>query len=136
MKNLKFKVSDYYYLGGYYGGGNEDNFLEELKKNGPFVVSLEPDYGFLSYSSGIYDRNSKKLKDLKIKQPEWQKVDHSVLLIGWGIKNGKEYWKIMNSWGVHWGENGTMRIIKGKNLIRIESLGEAATVELIDNNKE
>lgn len=134
LKNLKFKVTDYYYVGGHFGGSDDSNILEELMKNGPFVVSLTPDYGFLSYSSGIYDSNTQNWKTLGIIKPEWQKVDHSVLLIGWGVENGIEYWKIMNSWGSHWGEKGTMRIKKGKNLINIESLGEAAIVELIENS--
>lgn len=133
LNKLKFKVKDYYYVGGHYGAADENNLLEELKKNGPFVVSIAPDYGFTSYSSGIYDSSTQNWKTMNIKKPEWQKVDHSVLLVGYGIHNGTEYWKILNSWGPEWGEAGYMRIIKGKNLLNIESLGEAATVELIEN---
>ena len=133
MNKLKFKVNDYYYVGGHYGAADENNILEELKTNGPFVVSIAPDYGFLSYSSGIYNSNTQNWKTLNIKKPEWQKVDHSVLLVGHGSENGIEYWKILNSWGSGWGEKGYMRVKKGKNLINIESLGEAATVELIES---
>ena len=35
--------------------------MEELNKNGPLVVSFEPSYDFMSYSSGVYhsvDANS------------------------------------------------------------------------------
>ncbi len=133
LNKLKFKVKDYYYVGGHFGAADENNLYEELKKNGPFVVSIAPDYGFTSYSSGIYDSTTQNWKTMKIEKPEWQKVDHSVLLVGYGIQDGIEYWKILNSWGAQWGERGLMRIIKGKNLINIESLGEAATVELIEN---
>lgn len=133
INKLKFKVKNYFYVGGHFGAADENNLLEELKQNGPFVVSIAPDYGFSTYSTGIYDSSTQNWKTLNIKKPEWQKVDHSVLLVGHGIENGVEYWKVLNSWGRGWGDNGYMKIIKGKNLINVESLGEAATVELIEN---
>lgn len=40
---------------------------------------------------GIYsDIKTKTWKDLKLSQPEWQQVDHSVLCTGWGEENGKK----------------------------------------------
>ena len=60
--------------------------MEELHTNGPIVVSFEPDYNFMMYKKGIYhaieDDNTWIGKGLP--KPEWQKVDHSVLLVGWG----------------------------------------------------
>jgi len=131
LNKLKFKVKDNYYVGGYFGASDENSLLKELTENGPFVVSIEPDTGFSIYSSGIYDNSNINYKIEP--KPEWQKVDHSVLLVGHGVENGVEYWKILNSWGSSWGENGFMRLVKGKNLIKIESLGEAAIVELTEN---
>jgi len=57
---------------------------------------------------------------------DWEKVTHSVLLVGWGIEDGKKYWKCLNSWGDSWGEKGFFRILRGNDEDSIESMAEAA----------
>ncbi|XP_075087497.1 uncharacterized protein LOC142169527 [Nicotiana tabacum] len=37
---------------------------------------------------------------------------HSILIIGWGIKNGIEYYLIRNSWGENWGDGGYAKVRK------------------------
>merc|ERR1719335_1146893 len=37
-------------------------------------------------------------------------VDHSTLMMGYGSDQGSLYWKVRNSWGEHWGENGFIRL--------------------------
>jgi cathepsin C len=126
----KYKVSDYSYLGGSYGKCTEQLMMEELRKNGPFVVSIEPDYSFMFYKSGIYhaiDETSWIRQGLS--KPEWQKVDHSVLLVGWGedFETKEKYWLIQNSWGADWGENGYFRIRRGVDELSIESICEVGS---------
>lgn len=130
---LRLKVTNYYYVGEYYGYSTEENIYNDLREHGPLVVSLAPNYLFSVYRSGIFDGDNNIWNKLKVKQPEWQRVDHSVVLVGCGIENGIEYWLIQNSWGEHWGEQGYMKLRKGKNLINIESLGEAAQVSLSED---
>lgn len=128
-KNFKrFSVSDYYYVGGAYGRTNEQNMIEELYRRGPFVVSLEPGTIFASVCSGeIYDGPNKV-----IRIENWERVDHSVLLVGYGVdeKSGKKYWEILNSWGESWCDGGFTRVLRGKNMMSIESIGEAAIPEI------
>lgn len=125
----KISVSDYYYVGGYYGATNERNIMQELKDHGPVVTSFEPSPDFSYYKGGVYVPTKKTAWEGfgHHVEKEWQKVDHSVLITGWGeTKNGQKFWTVMNSWGKNWGENGTFRIVRGQNVLGIESVCEAA----------
>mmetsp|Transcript_16885 Transcript_16885/g.32975 ORF Transcript_16885/g.32975 Transcript_16885/m.32975 type:complete len:368 (-) Transcript_16885:138-1241(-) len=49
-------------------------------------------------------------------------IDHAVLLVGWGVDAGLgAYWKIKNSWGADWGENGYIRLQKKPDFCTIDS---------------
>lgn len=128
LEELEFGVSDFGYVGGAYGSCNERNIMEEVYKNGPIVLSLEPDYSFMFYKSGIYQSPSNSWITNKTKKPEWEKVDHSMVLVGWGVDNihgrSVKYWLLQNSWGGNWGENGYMRFIRGIDHLGIESICE------------
>merc|ERR1719271_603000 len=104
----------------------------ELHRNGPIVLGLEPTEDFMFYSEGVY-KSAKVGKPILQTQsddrPEWERVDHAVLLVGWGQdETGQKYWKIQNSWGPDWGEEGFFRIAMGENESGIESIPEAADV--------
>jgi len=61
----------------------------------PVSVAIEADQSvFQFYSSGVMDSSC------------GTNLDHGVLVVGWGELNGKSYWKVKNSWGSSWGDNG------------------------------
>lgn len=78
---------------------------------GPVSVAIEADKPvFQSYSSGILDSSACGTQ-----------LDHGVLVVGYGTDGGKDYWKVKNSWGKTWGEDGYLRIARGSNICGIAS---------------
>ena len=131
-----YGISDYKYIGGSYGQCSEKKIIEDVFKNGPIVVSFEPDYNFMLYKSGIYHSiDDSTWKKQGLNKPEWQKVDHSVLLVGWGedVNLKEKYWILQNTWGPKWDENGYFKIKRGVDELGIESICESGTPYIIDN---
>jgi cathepsin C len=130
LDNFQLSLRDYKYVGGSYGKCSEEAIIKEVYENGPIVVSFEPDESFNIYKSGIFHQLEYQEKPDRVKKPEWEKVDHAVVLLGWGeekINNETiKYWILQNSWGSSWGENGYMKIIRGSDHMGIESKCESA----------
>uniref|UniRef100_A0A7S1M4S4 Uncharacterized protein n=1 Tax=Alexandrium catenella TaxID=2925 RepID=A0A7S1M4S4_ALECA len=80
---------------------DEQALMEAVSKQ-PVSVAIEADQqAFQMYSSGVLTKTC------------GDKLDHGVLLVGYGTENGKDYWKVKNSWGAHWGDSGYVRIQRG-----------------------
>ncbi|CAK1590710.1 unnamed protein product [Parnassius mnemosyne] len=67
-----------------------------LYKFGPVAVVINSDSSMLYYSSGIYY------------EPECNKypINHAVTVVGYGVRDGTNYWIVKNCWGEDWGEDG------------------------------
>jgi C1A family cysteine protease len=74
------------------------------------TVQILSDFTF--YSDGIYDQP----------QCTGAVLSHAVLIVGFGKDSttGKEYWIVKNSFGQAWGEDGYIRMVRGKNMCGIE----------------
>jgi len=130
-KQLKkrYHASGHHLVGGFYGNSSSVPMMLELHKNGPLVVSFEPSEDFMMYSGGLFSTLEMSVPAPLLKShTEWQKVDHAVLLVGWGEENGQKYWLVQNSWGTDWGEAGFFRIARDINDSGIESQAEGAEV--------
>lgn len=83
---------------------SETELKEALFKNGPIIVSLYVTSRWRFYKSGVwYDRDCAEV------------TNHSMLLVGFGTENGKDYWLLKNSWGKDWGEKGYIKVIRNKH---------------------
>eukprot|EP00401_Gymnodinium_catenatum_P083099 CAMPEP_0117608554 /NCGR_PEP_ID=MMETSP0784-20121206/80868_1 /TAXON_ID=39447 /ORGANISM="" /LENGTH=387 /DNA_ID=CAMNT_0005411831 /DNA_START=108 /DNA_END=1268 /DNA_ORIENTATION=+ len=80
---------------------NEARPLMQALMHGPVGVSVDAtDWSF--YFSGVFDGC---LQDATI--------NHAVVAVGYGVdEDGTMFWKIQNSWGEDWGEQGFMRIFR------------------------
>eukprot|EP00947_MAST-08B_sp_MAST-8B-sp1_P006351 g6351.t1 len=93
-KPLKvYHATNYGYIGGYYGACNEVAMMHELHKNGPIVIALNAPPDLFYYSGGIYsftdtDKANSNLNGVS----RWEKTNHAVLCVGWGVENGVKYW--------------------------------------------
>jgi C1A family cysteine protease len=87
----------------YYDINQDEEWMKHyLFNNGPLYVSFYVSNDFYSYRSGIYT-DSRRFCGT-------QYNNHAVLLVGYGTENGLNYWKLKNSWGTNWGENGFFRL--------------------------
>jgi len=128
MGGKRFRADGHRYVGSWYGNSSVQSIKEELYRRGPLVLGLEPTEDFMFYSAGIYKSPTASKPLVHPGDREWERVDHAVLLVGWGEEAGKKYWRIQNSWGPQWGEEGFFRIAAEVNEAGIESIAEAADV--------
>jgi len=88
--------------------GNEKD-LQNAVGQRPVSVAIDAHHrAFKLYRAGVFSLSSCTTH-----------LTHGVLMIGYGEKDGKKFWKIKNSWGTTWGENGYGTIIRGKDMCSI-----------------
>lgn len=86
------------------------DYVKNAVANGPVAASVHVGSELQFYNGGI------------VKAIACDKAaNHGVVIAGYGTEDGVDYWKVKNSWGGDWGEDGYFRIERGKNACGIET---------------
>merc|ERR1712060_207035 len=111
FQKKRYHVTNYRYIGGWYGACDEHAMMMELQR-GPIVVAINAPGDLFYYSKGVYQARldtSASAYDVN-GMSRWEKTNHAVTAVGWGeeMQDGKtiKYWLIKNSWGKQWGQGG------------------------------
>jgi C1A family cysteine protease len=92
---------------------SETELMNAVSK-GPVSVAIQADQtAFQFYHTGVLTGKC------------GSRLDHGVLVVGYGTddKTNTDFWKVKNSWGANWGEDGYIRIQRGK-IKRFDKTGE------------
>eukprot|EP00475_Leptophrys_vorax_P037266 TRINITY_DN63_c0_g1_i1.p1 TRINITY_DN63_c0_g1~~TRINITY_DN63_c0_g1_i1.p1 ORF type:complete len:343 (-),score=104.48 TRINITY_DN63_c0_g1_i1:31-1059(-) len=97
--------------------GDAGKMAAEIYARGPIACNVNAG-PLVEYTGGIYSDTTQSTD-----------TDHVISIVGWGTdaKTKSQYWIVRNSWGEYWGERGYFRILKGKNVLGIESYCAWAT---------
>jgi len=94
----------------------EASIQETIQNYGPIETAFSVYADFADYAGGIYEHVSGSMEG-----------GHAVSIVGWGVEDGKKYWKVRNSWNPYWGESGYFRIVRGRDECGIESQTAASS---------
>jgi hypothetical protein len=92
------RILSYQFCSNYWGTNRcSPDKVYSLLRNGPLMVGIDGGQGLQYYSSGIFTATCSE-------------DNHAVILAGYGVENGTEYWLVRNSWSPSWGESGYVRV--------------------------
>jgi len=85
---------------------NSESDLQDAVDKTPVAIGIDAShFSFQLYSSGIYDEPNCSST----------RLDHGVLIAGYGTEGSDNYWLVKNSWGKSWGMTGYLKMTKDKN---------------------
>ncbi|XP_057666860.1 cathepsin L-like proteinase [Diorhabda carinulata] len=81
-------------------GTNEEAMADAVASVGPISIYVNANDDWQLYGGGVFDHNDCD-----------DDYNHAVMIIGYDSQS----WTIKNSWGTSWGEEGYIRLIRGKS---------------------
>jgi len=89
-------------------GGSEEDLQKAVALVGPVAVVIDATgYQFRFYSG----QDDEVFYNAGCSSSE---LDHVVLVVGYGSRNGQDYWIVKNSWGQTWGKEGYIYMARNK----------------------
>jgi cathepsin X len=99
-----YKVAEFAHFAG------EQEMMQEIYQRGPIACGIAVTDEMEDYVSGIFEDTTGDYN-----------ITHEISIVGFGEEDGTPYWLIRNSWGTHWGIDGFMKLVRGKNNLAIET---------------
>jgi C1A family cysteine protease len=82
---------------------SSDDEMMKAISNQPVSIAIEADQrDFQLYKSGVFSASC------------GVNLDHGVLVVGYGNENNLDYYLVKNSWGTSWGDDGYIKLGRGK----------------------
>lgn len=78
---------------------DHDDIKNDIYLNGPVTAGIQLYADIYTYKTGLYIPTTTEKRER-----------HSVVLVGWGIEAGREYYIVQNSWGQEWGDKGYFKL--------------------------
>jgi len=95
------KIADWVYIGGENSVPSTAAIKQAIYDHGPVSAAVCVNTAFKSYTGGVFNPST------------WCfSINHAIVLVGWDDSRGA--WRLRNSWGPDWGEDGYMWIAYGK----------------------
>lgn len=97
-------IADWVYVGSSSSVPATDAIKQAILDHGPVAAAVCVNTGFQSYTGGVFNPTLR-----------CNSINHAIVLVGWD--DGLGAWRLRNSWGPEWGEDGYMWIAYGKNYV-------------------
>jgi C1A family cysteine protease/predicted secreted protein len=97
-------IADWVYIGNDRSVPSTDAIKQAILDHGPVSAAVCVNTAFQLYTGGVFNPSGWCLS-----------INHAIVLVGWDDNLGA--WRLRNSWGPDWGEDGYMWIAYGKNYV-------------------
>lgn len=107
---VPFKEDVHRFQSAYTVSSEEAQIKAEILAHGPVSAGFNVYEDWVHYRTGVYKSGGGE-----------QIGAHAVAIVGWGVENSERYWRVRNSFGSKWGDNGFFKIQRGVDECAIES---------------
>uniref|UniRef100_A0A0G4H8P6 Peptidase C1A papain C-terminal domain-containing protein n=1 Tax=Chromera velia CCMP2878 TaxID=1169474 RepID=A0A0G4H8P6_9ALVE len=97
---------------------SETALMAAVAEHGPVAVAIQAnEMAFKFYKSGVLTEHC------------GSRMNHGVLLVGYGTENGLDYWLVKNSWGRTWGDKGYIKLVRNSSKPSVGSHGQCGILD-------